>query len=288
MRALFLLPLLLSGCAGETLYPGETDPQETDDTDVGDTEDTDPGFPSTYSDGKYKVSSLSINAESDGIDVNGDGTPENNLPNALKLIDLAMPDFDLSRENLNAILADTILSGDLIYLIQAKHYQGELIMDWYPGEADFNGAVSPAARGYDSSGYPISRLRGDFSDERAFKVGPGEMTISMLLLPPPQPFVDLPFELAHVQGTIWANECEGIIGGAIPADILVEDIIEPLIPEEGVDTDGDGVINLSKEAIMTTVRNLAANEGVSDVDLGDGRRGVSSAMQFTALPTTWD
>ena len=56
--------------------------------------------------------------------------------------------------------------------------------------------------------------------------------------------------------------------------------IEPLIPEEGVGSQ-------SKESLLSTLKTLSALETISDIDLGDGRRGVSCAFRVKASAATW-
>ena len=61
------------------------------DTDTDkDTDVTKTGFPSAFLEGKFRITSLQLNELGDGLDLNGDGTPDNNLPNALGLVDLAL------------------------------------------------------------------------------------------------------------------------------------------------------------------------------------------------------
>ncbi len=292
MRILWLTPLVLAGCGPELQVPSETGNPDLD-TAIEDTAPQPEGFPSSFTRGKYRFTTLSIAEDTEGIDITGDGTPENNLPNALKLIDLALSDLDLSRENLNTLMMQAIVSDNLIYLLNAVHNDGEMISDWLPGQIDavsLTAEPSPAA--YNSSGYPKSRMRGLFQTETDFRAGPGSFEL-YLVFPAPYPTFSLPLEIAHVQANVGVLNDDGVlssagtIGGAVPVDTLINDVIDPLIPEEGVDTNNDGQVDLTKEAIMNTVNALGANENVADIDLGDDRRGISAALKYEAEATDW-
>jgi len=267
------------------LDSGTTDPGSDTGTDSDSA--TSAGYPSAYTYGQYRLVSLSLNAEEDGIDVTGDGVPENNLPNALKLIDLALSQLDLSRENLNLMLADALDTDAIVYLLQAGNADGSVTVDWLPGQINVQGLVEPQPTAFGSDGMPLNRMYGTFSSETAFAAGPGALSLSVYFFPPPAPPALIPVEGARLQGDLTAESAIGVVGGAIPADLFISDVVDPLVPANGIDTNGDGYVDVSKEQIMATITTLADNPNVADVDLGGGRRGVSVAMTYEALPATW-
>jgi hypothetical protein len=75
---------------------------------------------------------------------------------------------------------------------------------------------------------------------------------------------------------------EGVIRGVIPVDQLVNDVAEPLIPEEGV---AIGSLWMTKDEVMDLIADLAPLIG--DVDLGDAGMGVSAALNYTATPESF-
>lgn len=285
MRVVVTVALaLLIGCTGET------DGVEQVETGLLDTSSQPlPGFPSSFVSGTYKVSSLVLLQGGEGLDFNDDGIPDNNLPSALVPIDILMGTIDMSRDGFNATLADAIATNLLNVLMVGRHEDRILELDVLGGTND-NGFLQVDPVTLDDVGEPKSTFEGHFESERKFTGGPDNVLIPITFFAESGPSL-AQVTRAHVWGNLDDNSLDGFIAGVVPAQALIDDVIEPAIPEEGFDTDGDGVADISKATIMETVANLADNEAIADIELANGERGVSAAFQFVAFqadfPTPW-
>lgn len=272
--------LALAGCKRETL-PGET--EETGDNDT----ETPDGYPSSFSHGKYRVTRFEVlTDESAGADQDGDGTTDNNLPNVLNTADAAVTDQNLAPEELNAVIAEDIAADELIILMEAAHVELVLELDVMSGVKDeTSGAISVDPLSYDASGNPKSVLVGEFSSETAFAAGPApiELPISFIA---GEPALLVPMNDTAAVGTLEVSASAGTLTGVIPTDAMVDQVIEPLIPEEGYDINGDGE-NETKEEVMELVRSLIELESMSDIEFSDGSRGISAAFLYEAEPIAW-
>ena len=72
---------------------------------------------------------------------------------------------------------------------------------------------------------------------------------------------------------------QGSLYGVIPAQDLIDNVVDPMIPEEGYN-------GTSKEQLLTIISGLKDNPNLMDQDL-DGEPGVSVAFRFAALPEEW-
>ena len=103
----------------------------------------------------------------------------------------------------------------------------------------------------------------------------------------PVPFVpgdppsQVPLEQMSLDGEMDDVRVVGLVTGVIPAIELAEDVLAPLIPEEGSG-------NLSKEQLLETLRTFANLDTMADIDLGDERRAVSCAFIIEAEPAAWE
>jgi hypothetical protein len=279
--ALISLAALAVGCS--TSEPADTD--TTDASNNGDTDnngnDTDDSdgdsgpFPSSFTFGQYRISKLALVTETD---VDQDGVTDNNLPNALNLVDLLIPTEDFSLPTFNGLLEANLDAWSTLVLMEAAATDGDLTLDLLLGVADvdLNLSVDPAS--YDDQGTPKGRLDGEFTSEADFWAGPATMEI-------PVTFVDyldpLPVALedASFDGGMTVDSSAGTLTAALPIDELINKVIEPLIDPNGVDIDNDGVVE-SKAEVLALIESIAPSAG--DIDLGGGRTGVSCRFTYVA------
>ncbi len=256
----------------DTAGPGE----DTGDTS-GDTGPQEP--PSDYVAGTYEVTAMTILPSGEGFDLDDDGEVNNKLPSVLMALDM-MVDDDMSADGLNATIAAAIKAGELVELLDARYGELTLEIDLLLGSKDEHGALSlDQEQSYDPHGVPYSRFQGVFLDQVTVELGPDDVQIPVAFYP------DEPAIMIPVWQTIAAGELSGeaasfTMGGAVPVDLLMVQVVDPLIPEEGY---GDQ----TKEELMETIESLLSSESISDIELEGEQRGISAALSFEATPATW-
>lgn len=287
MRLFPLVSLaLLVACSGGS--EPDTQTQETGLIDTG----SQPvqGYPSSFTSGKFRVASLVLLPEEEGYDYDGDGTPDNNLPAALRPVDILISSVDMSKQGFNATIADGIATNLLNILMHARNEDRVLTVDILGGKTD-NGFLEVDPLTLDGQGQPASTFEGNFESETGYLVGPDNVVLPISFFEGQDPVLARA-RRARLFGDLDDAAIDGMLTAVVPARSLIDDVIEPTIPESGYDTDGDGVADISKAAIMETVESLAENENIADIELEDGERGVSAAFQFvgfqTDFPTPWD
>ena len=271
-----LCTLALTGCKDDKL---------ADDTglppgDTGDTSDTVPDEPpSDFVAGTYRVTSMELLNTGEGFDLDDDGEVNNKLPAVLTLLDLAVED-DMSRDGLNATIAASLAAGDMVQLIDTTYEELALTYDLLLGAVDEHGALSlDEDQSYGDDGVPFSRFEGVFLDQAAMELGPDEVQIPVTFYPD-EPAIMIPVWQTIATGEITADGTTCTIGGAVPVDLLMIQVVEPLIPEDGY---GDQ----TKEELLEDINQLLSSETVADIELEDGERGISAALSFVAEPATW-
>ncbi|MFT4623577.1 MAG: hypothetical protein ACI8PZ_002233 [Myxococcota bacterium] len=228
---------------------------------------------SGFTAGGYLLDHLAIVAEHD---TDGDGVIDNNLPLVLNLVNVVMGTSEYSVEAVNAIIADS-LYPDNIMLVDARNANNRLDLDLLLGLDDGSGlTVDPAS--YDGDGMSVNRLAGAFTDEIQFTASADAISLPVVLFDGIEP-VPLILEAVTLSGDLDADGLDTFLLGAIPVQAVIDDMVEPLIPDEGVDIDGDGVPE-SKEEVLDLVWSIAPAAG--DVDLGGGLTGVSTLLEFRA------
>lgn len=267
------IPFFLSICTF-IIACGPQNP--TDDSgDPQDTGEIREGYPSSFEAGSYRLSELSLNPLGEGVDQNGDGTADNNLPNALTLIDAALADQDFSFDGFNALIAASIEEQVLNVLVSAENTDRVLTLSVFSGNWDPEGMgyqVDPGS--YDDNGDPISRMDGYFSSESEYLVGAPSAVLPVTFIiedgPLPVPLINVTMD-----GSINGDLLSGQIFGVIPGDEMVSNVIGPMIPEEGVG-------GQTKEQILELVQTLTGNDTLMDVPLEGEQRGISAAFTFQA------
>ena len=168
-------------------------------------------------------------------------------------------------------------------LIEAINDQGLIDFRIYNGIADSSLNLTIDPDSLDESGDPIMRLSGAFVTEQGFFAGPGEISIPVVFIDGDAPSM-VKVDQALFDGVLNDTQTAGVLTGAFPTDDLLTNVVEPLIDPEGADVDGDGV-NESKDEIMALVESILPQAG--DVDLGDGKVGVSTRFSFVAQPAVY-
>ncbi len=275
MRPLFplLSALALFACSPDIKETGEPS------GDTGDTGETSQEPPSDYLAGSYRVTSMVILPDDEGFDLDGDGEVNNKLPGVLSLLDLAVEE-DMSREGLNNQIASAIFEGDLVQLIDASYVELELTYDLLLGDEDEQGVLHlDEEQSLDDSGTPHSRYQGVFLDQESISLGPDDVQIPVTFYPD-EPAIMIPVADSIAEGSLADTGTSGMFGGAIPVDQLMDQVVEPLIPEEGY---GDQ----TKEELLESVEQLLSSDSVADIELADGSRAISAALSFESEPAVW-
>ena len=269
MRFFLMIPFTL----GLIACNPEPDPQDTGDSD--DTDEPLKGYPSSYEEATYRVSSLSLNEMGVGVDLNGDSLPDNKLPDALTLIDFAIADQDFSLDGFNTLIAESI-EGQILNILLGTSYEMQALgVTVYSGVWDEEAneySIDPGS--YDEAGNPVSSFAGYFDSETDFAVSAEAATLPVTFIASEGP-LPVPLRMATISGTATNDGMTGQITGVIPGDDMVNDVISPMIPEEGAG-------GMSYEQIMELVQNLTKNETLMDVPLDDGKRGISAAFTFSS------
>lgn len=274
---LVLATLSLAACKNDDT--GKTDDTGPSSDDTGDTEtDTGPP-PSDYTEGGYRVTSMEILDADSGFDLDGDGELNNKLPAVLMLLDMAVED-DMTREGLNAQIAAALKKGDMVQLIDAAYVDLDLSYDLLLGDVDEHGTLTlDQEQSYDGDGNPHSRFEGVFLDQTAIELGPSDVQIPVVFYPD-EPAIMIPVNEAIAEGELSVDSTGCTFGGAIPVELLMTQVVEPLIPEEGYGEQ-------TKEELLETIEGLLSSDSVADIELEGGAPGISAALSFTAEPASW-
>ena len=251
---------------------------KSDSDGVGETGDTAASYPSSYESGNYRMVRFSLLPTEEGLDVTGDGAIDNKLPAILPIVD-ALTSDDMSADGLNASIADGLETNGLILLVSAVYTEGLLTYDLLLGLQDEeSGGLSIDPRSYDDAGDPQGRFNGSFESETWMKVEAKEVQIPMTF-DAGATVLEIPFSIARMEGAL-AETSEGILGGVIPVEGLIDQVIDPLIPS-GDDYDPANYNGMTREEFLLSIQDLANMDTVSDVPLEDGR-GISAAFSYEA------
>ena len=206
--------------------------------------------------------------------------PDNKLPDALTLIDFAIADQDFSLDGFNTLIAGSIDEKILNILLKTSYERQSLGVTVYSGDWDEEGSVYTVDPGsYDADGNPVSNFSGYFDSETEFAVNAEAATLPVTFIASEGP-LPVPLRIATISGIATQEGLTGQITGVIPGDEMVNDVISPMIPEEGAS-------GMSYEQIIELVQNLTKNETLMDVPLEDGKRGISAAFTFSSSVETF-
>jgi len=284
MRSWMMLMLgagLAAGC-------GDKDTETTDSGDIngGDSGDTDTDVEplSDYASGQYRIGTLELVSDlTEGADVDGDGEIDNKLPTVLNLA-ATITGEPLDITSLNKVLAADIADGDLILLTELAHAEAVLTFDALLG-IDDKGSLSVDPTSYASDGTPNSRFSGAFTSQTDFSA-----TSERIELPFPiiigEPAIQVPMELAVVSGAVDAKANSGLIGGAVPVDDFMTQVIEEIIPT-GDDYNPEAYLDMTRKELMDFIYEFATGETVADIELEDGRKAISAAVRYEAAAASF-
>lgn len=277
--------LMLAACSGggdPDKVPGDTD-EDTDtdiDTDTDVDTDTDTSEITWYRGSTYRVSELRLFAETD---TDGDGVKDNHMPLALLVVDLVIATESFTVTSFNANLQDNIDDFETIILLDVRSDGRAVSLDMLRGQGTSLNNLQPAPDSYDADGAALSTLNGFFTSESAFYAGPADIEVPITLVQglPPAPLGVLDVQMS---GDANLTTVTGKLAGVIPIRQVIDKLIAPLIPPQGIDITGDGVPETQAE-VIALIENVAPQLG--DVDLGGGERGISSVFSFRAIQHNW-
>ena len=288
MRAICLL-LVLLGCSGDKDKSGAGSADDTGSTSADDTGSHDEVV-SSFNSGQYRayyfqiLPDLDDGGEPQGLDLNDDGTVDNKLPSVLPAVVAISGNDTLSIDGLNLSISDAMAADELIMLLEAVHKGGDLRLDVLLGSIDEDDSLGVDDASYGADGIPQARLEGVFSSEKRFKVTSDRIEIPVIFDPTVPPVL-LPLAMARVEGTLEDDASQGTLGGAIPIEDLVTQVLEPLLPPEG-EYDPADYAGMERDELLDTVRTLG-NENMADIELEDGTMAISAALIYGADSASW-
>jgi hypothetical protein len=257
-------------------------------TDAPDSQDTghtgDVVYPSHYEAGKYRATSVSLLPTGEGLDLTGDGEIDNVLPAKLPLINAFTSD-DLSFEGMNTSLAESVANDTLIVLMEAAYAQGLLSYDVLLGATDATDGLTVDPVSLNSDGSPTARFQGEFTDESTIRTTAEEAGVPFQFMPTTPPVL-IPMVMARLEGQLDNGQTVTILGGAIPVEAFVTEVVDPLLPPEE-EYDPAEFNGLERDELLQQVRDIANMPTVSDIELESGERAFSAALAFQAEAISW-
>jgi hypothetical protein len=279
MRGVLMMALALGCSSGKGVEGADSG------VDLGDSGDDSSGSGvalSSFGSGQYRayyfqlLKQVGDGGENQGLDIDGDGEVDNALPGALPAVVMLSGNDALSLDGLNGSIEDAMAVDELIMLIDAVHGEGVLTNDVLLGSLD-GGTLGIDEASYGADGTPQARLGGAFESEKRFEVSADRIEIP-IIFDPEAPPVLLPLAMARIEGTMDANGTQGVLGGAIPIDDLVTQVLEPLLAPED-EYDPADYMGLERDALLDTVRDLA-NDTMADIELSDGSKAISAGLIY--------
>jgi hypothetical protein len=288
MRSLFFTPLLAiaAACSGGASVDPVGEDSDSDaivqddsdpilDTEV-DTDDTGGAVLSAYPGGRYIVTELRILNSGLGLDLDGDGTVDNNLPGLLTAADLVLGGNGFYGVQATNARIDAILDAEAtIVLLDITHELGVLEIALLRAVRDTDGNLQVLPENYDGLGEPLQKFVGRFKSDVRCEAGPGQVTLPFQF-DPDEPEIEITAVDARIGGDLDVFAFNGAIGGAFPIDIVLNDVVNPLIV--------DNVPTSDQERILTLVEGAVT--AAADVQAGGGPA-ISGAFSIKAEPATW-
>lgn len=103
---------------------------------------------------------------------------------------------------------------------------------------------------------------------------------------PDTPPVLIPMKMARLDGSLDNTTTVAILGGAIPVEAFVTEVVDPLLPPLE-DYDPANFNGLERDELLQQVRDIANMPSVSDIELEGGERAFSAALRFEADAIIW-
>ena len=271
ITSLLLAPLLVCACdddkADSAVQPGDSAVPE----------DTAP--PTAFESGTYRISLMEIEASEVGYDLDGDGEIDNELPDVLMVLNMAVSGEDLSREGLNATIAESVTNDELVLLADASYSSLTLTYDLLLGLVAKDGSLAVDEEQSYEGGEPKSRFTGTFSDETTISLTAGSAQIPVTFYAN-EPALEIPLEQALAVGGLDDAQTAALLGGAIPVDMLMEQVVTPMIARTAKTKE-------EKADLVDLAETVLSNKNYADIDLGGGRRGISAALSYSAEAASW-
>ncbi len=292
MRFLFLAALVattFTACStGKTVDGADSDVDtdsttdqgagDTDvtDTDTGGVDDTDVAVP-PYTGGQYKVTELRVLSADHGGDLDGDGTPDNQIAVLLAAIDSALGPGIYNLPTVNARIDEMLFTERAIVLLDVDNDAGAVTFDALQGGRDlaFNLIVLPSS--YDVNGDPKSRMLGEMKDPDTFSVGPAPLTIPVQFYAD-EPVIEISAVQAYIFGDITADTVDGSIAAAVTTTAIMEGVVKPLIESEF------GLSSSYGQQFLGVAQYLVDQN--ADLTI-DGEPALSAAFSFKAEDVLW-
>ena len=288
MRGVWMLALVL-GCSD-----GKDDGDGAGAVDSGSTNADDTGSAgevlSSYESGQYRayyfqlLEEIGDGDEPQGLDIDGDGVVDNKLPSVLPSVVMISGNEALSLEGLNGSISDAMATDDLIMLMEASHVAGDLTLDVLLGAIGEGDSLAVDEASYGADGTPQARLTGSFESEKRFVVT-GDRVEIPVLLDTEAPPVLLPLAMARIEGSLEDSATQGVLGGAIPIEDLVTQVLEPLLPAED-EYNPEDYAGMERDELLDTVRTLG-NENMADIELEDGSKAISAGLIYGGDPASF-
>ncbi len=240
---------------------------------------------STFGSGHFTTTSLAVLDVTEGMDLDGDGEVDNQAPALLALLDPFAED-DMSLEGVNTRLEEMLEAEELLLLLDAQHVDPVLTIDLLLATRDEETDVLVLDPGsHDRYGDPTSHFVGWFSDEVTFETGADRAELPFPVARGGAP-VPIPLADALLVGTMDAEAASGLVAGALPVLDLVDQVVEPLVPEEGPagGYDPDDFLGMSRPEFIDWVHRLLG-ENIADLWLEDGSPAISAGLSWEVTAT---
>jgi hypothetical protein len=273
--------LLLLACTAGSIQVGTEDTGVVVDTAT----DTGEPLPSTFESGRFQTTGLAILDRGQGLDLDGDGEIDNQAPDLLALLDPFTAD-DMSREGVNETLVQMLEAEELILLMDANYAQAHLTVDLLLARRDREtGELIADPSNYDDAGNPTSHFGGEFTDQTAFATDAATANLPFPVVRG-EPPVLIPLAEALLSGAMEELVASGVLAGGLPVQGLIDQVVDPLIPQEGPNGDYDpaNFLNMSREEFLAWTLQLL-EENVADLWLQDGSRAISVGLSWQVVAT---
>lgn len=284
MRRLFFTSLVVIAAACGPVEVVDVDaidtelptPGDSDSDAPADTDETDPPVLSEYPGGRYIVTHLNILGPNLGLDLDGDSTPDNNLPNLLVAADVALDGGGFYRPTAVNERIDLLIEAEAtIVLLDVTHVDGVLEIAILRAARDTEGNLVVLAENYDETGEPIQKFVGAFRNEIRFEAGPGQITLPFQFDEDTAP-LEITAVDARIGGDLDVFTFDGALAGAFPTEIVLEQVVRPLVVDNLPPAEVDDTMDLIETVILAA----------SDLQYG-GEPALSGAFSVRAEAVTW-
>lgn len=263
------------------------------------TPETNPPEPEPITRADYRTVQLCL-SQGDGLDVDGDGTADNNLPLLLDELYASLEEAvltSLAESSTNPELVWQVLSEGLERSglpVSAQSYCETLdaslqaatlnVLATFSVQPDYMQGVfqsaDASAEGLVATGRSYADLRG--TGTLWVELGPGSFVI-----PYPQSWFTLPLLQAHLTAQV---STDGLSAGQLSGGVLLESLVQAVLaPVPDSITIGDSTIEIPKELLVAQLTELLADaeneagEPLCDLEVS-GTPAISALYLLTGVP----